>query len=393
MPSEVDQNTIRVLTPCASGAIAVIEIKGPQAAAAIHSICSAGAAHREQLPVALARVKVAGQTIDDVVVVQRGDDHSEIHCHGGVAVIESIVTVLAAALGSPGMARTVLEQWRARANEPIARTLWGFEMLARAATGGISQWASEKLARKPSHAWLIEIQRNAQWMLAASERLRAFISGDIRIALVGPPNAGKSSLANIWLGHRMSITSDQPGTTRDWIEKEVNLTSGRISMAAKLTDTAGVRTTEDGLERESIRRGLDEIVGADLILLIFDASEHTDSGHFHRVALAWAREHGLGEKLQSTPWILVGNKTDLLSDADRHVPTTFNQVYISARCGTGLDELHRLAIKLLGVPVELKYPVVLGAQQLQLMQLIREHHAEAARAILCTLGKMSADIF
>ena len=99
---------------------------------------------------------------------------------------------------------------------------------------------------------------------------------ETRVAIMGPPNAGKSTLANALLGRAVSITSEQAGTTRDWVDAQAVLVAGDGALAVHvpvvLVDTAGVRNTPDELERESIRRAHHQAAAADVLVLLLDGT-------------------------------------------------------------------------------------------------------------------------
>jgi small GTP-binding protein len=89
-----------------------------------------------------------------------------------------------------------------------------------------------------------------------------------RVAIIGTPNAGKSTLANQLFAQERSITADLPGTTRDWVGEIANLDG----LAVQLIDTPGIRETSDEIESEAIARSAGQIQKADLIVLVLDAS-------------------------------------------------------------------------------------------------------------------------
>jgi len=103
---------------------------------------------------------------------------------------------------------------------------------------------------------------------ASNEHASRLLRDGFQIALVGRPNAGKSSLLNALLGEERAIVTEIPGTTRDLIQGEVNLDGARIL----LTDTAGLRGTEDPVERIGVQRSEKAMRDADLILLVLDGS-------------------------------------------------------------------------------------------------------------------------
>lgn len=120
-----------------------------------------------------------------------------------------------------------------------------------------------------------KIQELCESLLKKSSRADALI-GRSKVVLFGEPNVGKSSLMNRLLGRDRSIISDVPGTTRDYISEDLNLSGIPI----RLVDTAGVRDTEDSIEKKGIEQSIREAENADIKLFLIDASEDRDWKEF-----------------------------------------------------------------------------------------------------------------
>ena len=173
---------------------------------------------------------------------------------------------------------------------------------------------------------LEEARAGLSALLATYERGR-YIAGGVPCVLVGRPNAGKSSLLNALVGYDRAIVTDVPGTTRDTVEARCRL--GGVVL--KLIDTAGLRDTEDKVERIGVERSRAAMEGAALILVLWDGSVppvEEDGALLERAA-------------KLAPTILVHTKADLPSapvpfvNLDPLPPT----VTVSAKTGQGLDEL------------------------------------------------------
>ena len=153
----------------------------------------------------------------------------------------------------------------------------------------------------------------------------------LRIAIIGPPNAGKSSLLNAILRTDRAIVTPIPGTRRDVLEETLNIRG----VPVRLLDTAGLRETTDLVEQEGVRRSRAAMEQADLLLVLLDGSVPLEPED--RVLMS----SGGDKKL-----VLVINKTDIpmgISPEDlqalRQTVTAEATVWISARTGAGLDDL------------------------------------------------------
>jgi tRNA modification GTPase len=162
----------------------------------------------------------------------------------------------------------------------------------------------------------------------ASARQGQLLREGIRVVIAGRPNAGKSSLLNALAGVDRAIVTDIAGTTRDVLHERITLAGLPIT----LTDTAGLRETDDVVEREGIRRAHREIEQADVLLLVYDLSVDDDP-----LTLA---EQFFAEQMTPQRLILIGNKCDLSGHSPaRQTHVEFRQVLLSARQGLGLPLL------------------------------------------------------
>ena len=142
---------------------------------------------------------------------------------------------------------------------------------------------------------LTDTQRAVEQLIASYEEGRIIREG-IKVAIIGRPNVGKSSLLNALLKLDRAIVSDQPGTTRDVIDESMNVRG----IPLRLLDTAGLRQTQDSIEGEGIRRTEDAIAEADVLLLVLDGADGiTDE------------DHAVYDTYGSRKHLLVMNKMDL----------------------------------------------------------------------------------
>ena len=153
-----------------------------------------------------------------------------------------------------------------------------------------------------------------------SFKLGNVIKNGVQVAIVGKPNAGKSTLLNALLNENRALVSDIPGTTRDTVEEYLNIQG----VLYKLIDTAGIRMqTEDSIEQMGIEKSREKIQEADIVIALFDASTHT----LEQIKV-WQNEIGVADdKL-----ILVGNKIDLASNPSTYHDPAFRHIlFISAK--------------------------------------------------------------
>jgi tRNA modification GTPase len=217
------------------------------------------------------------------------------------------------------------------------------------------------------------------------ERLR----DGIDVAIVGPPNAGKSSLLNRIARRDVAITSPVPGTTRDVIEVAIDLGGYPVVLA----DTAGLRDSADAIEQEGKRRAVQRAEQAEIRLFVFDIAQPADAAG----ASAWS---GAGT-------ILVANKIDLVpaGDTDLSPPALpVSALPISALTGEGIDKLLTLLSERVAQTYRIEAPVLTRARHRQALEeavaslrrsfsaALPELRAEDLRLALCSLGRITGAV-
>jgi tRNA modification GTPase len=161
-------------------------------------------------------------------------------------------------------------------------------------------------------------------ILKDSFQFGKILSRGLRLAIVGKPNVGKSSLFNRLLASERAIVTDIPGTTRDVLRESIDMDGIPISYV----DTAGIRETTDVVERIGMAKTLETVADADFILVVLDGSSGMDEN-----------DERILEKSSQIPHALVVNKTDLPQKLDTHALNGATRIHVSAKTGYGLEEL------------------------------------------------------
>jgi tRNA modification GTPase len=205
-------------------------------------------------------------------------------------------------------------------------------------------------------------------LLATADRGKVLREG-VRTVIYGAPNVGKSSLLNLLLGHERAIVSSRPGTTRDIIEETINLRG----LPIRLIDTAGVRESEDEIEREGMKRTHRELARADLALHIFDASQPPleQSGGF-----------GLETPQTGHAALAVFNKIDL---GEHPGWRAAEGVRISCATGEGIEALAEAIVESVagGVAAHRDWSLAINARHADCLRRARGY-VEAARGALAS---------
>jgi tRNA modification GTPase len=353
---------VAIATPAGSGGVGIVRLSGPRA----FDIAGATTGRRLQARVAhYARFMDAdGNVIDDGIALAfaapasyTGEDVVELQAHGSPAVLRELVArccTLGARMAQPGefseraylngkldlaqaeavadliaagdahaarAARRALDGEFSRQVDALAAALLAIRVHVEAAIDFADE-PIDTLGGAALRRDLDDAHARLSVLLHTAERGRRLRDG-LHAVIVGPPNAGKSSLLNALAGSERAIVTDIAGTTRDLLTETVRIDG----MELTLVDTAGLREGGDTIEREGMRRARDELQRADLAVVVVDARDPQ------------AGQAALGDALAQVPRrILVANKSDLLVPG-AVLPDGF--VAVSARTGAGLEDLHR----------------------------------------------------
>ena len=252
-------NSVTLLTPPGVGAIAVLRVCGPQSLPTLvkHFSKTLPAKNRT----AHGDLTADGRVLDDIVIARISDDAFDLNLHGGDWIVRGVIGLFVrqgfvVTTESPDASDSMLRR-EILAHLPRASTEAGVRLLL----------AQESLWNEVKASAGME---NVSSVLreALNGRTLHCLLNPARVAIVGPTNVGKSTLANQLFGTDRSITADIPGTTRDWVGELANVNG----LPVMLVDTPGIRATCDEIERAAIHASSKQIEQADLIVLVIDAT-------------------------------------------------------------------------------------------------------------------------
>lgn len=334
------QTISAIATAHGIGSIAIIRISGDKALSIAKKLTN-----REDFSPRYATLtnvyNIKQELIDEAIVIYfnapfsfTAEDVIEIQCHGGFIVAQSILKAtisLGARVANPGEfskraffnGRIDLSEAEAIAQLIEAKSEDAAKILALQMKGSLKEYI-EKIRDDIIHILaysevsidyaeedlpqdlvlqiqdkLHELKKSLDDTLVASKAREGLMQG-FKVAIIGKPNVGKSSLLNALLNYNRAIVSDIAGTTRDTIEEQVKIGTHLI----RIVDTAGIREASDEIERIGIERSLEAIEQSDIVVALFDSSREFDSEDSQIVTL-------LDSHAKSKKVIYVKNKVDL----------------------------------------------------------------------------------
>ncbi len=386
------ETIVALSTPEARSAIAVVRLSGDGAIAVADRVFRA----RNGKPLsshagytaALGDVISQGEILDEAVaLVMRepksytGEDVVEISCHGNPDVAAALVTACISAgarsAGHGEFTRRAFENGKLDLTqaEAVAELIEAEGDAARRAALRRRNGALGKRADEICEALALTAAQLAVWSdypeeedapaitaetmreeiaqqikaleaLAAGHRTGRMVQNGISVAIIGRPNVGKSTLLNRLTGQERAIVTDVAGTTRDVLEAPAEVGGVRL----RLLDTAGIRESEDIVERMGVERARKALTEADLVLLVLDGSSPLSEED--RMLLAAAADR---------PTVAVVNKSDL--PRERQEIPDLPRVSVSARTGEGFEELEKEIVRILGLSATQDADLIAGERQ------------------------------
>lgn len=374
----MEDTIVAISTAVANSGISIIRISGEDAFHIAGSLMKLSESEVEKIKTHTIRyghIYNDEEVIDEVLVsfmkapkTYTRENVVEINCHGGAFITKKVLeTVInkGARLAEPGeftkraflSGRIDLTQAEAVMDIIKADSEYAIKLASRRLSGGIGDKLKpikdeilsdmayiEAALDDPEHITLDgkseefkkHVLKNIDTLTTILENAKngKIIKEGIKTVIVGKPNVGKSSFLNYISGEEVAIVTDIPGTTRDAIFQSVSL--GDISL--NIVDTAGIRETDNEIEKIGIERAKEHLNGADLVLMIIDMSRPLSE-----------EDRKLLEIIKSKKSILLLNKTDLekaLNDEEYATFSNFNTVEISAKKKVGIEKLTELIKKM-----------------------------------------------
>ena len=393
-----DDTIVAIATAPGIGAIAVIRLSGTAAIVITDKLFpSKDLAAQPGHTLHFGGLHFEGKVIDEVVVSlyhaprsYTGEEVVEISCHGSPYIQAQIVEACVASgarMAKPGEftqraflnGKLDLTQAESVADLIASNTAASHQTAIQQMRGGFSrelQALREQLIRFSA---LIELEldfsqedvefadRTALYqlveaaLLEVSSLVRSFKAGNVikngvNTAIIGRPNAGKSTLLNTLLNENRAIVSDIAGTTRDTIEEVLNI--GGILF--RLIDTAGIRESSDLIESIGVAKSLEKMREAGIVVYLFDVAELSAAEVLAQVASFEA---------EGISYLLVGNKVDLLADATSKFSSIPGILFISAKEHSLVDALkERLVAAVMGGSINTENTIITNVRHYTALQ-------------------------
>lgn len=408
-----DDTIVALATPPGVGAIGVIRVSGKETFRVLDEMFPSKDLFKQQShTIHVGLLQYQGQLLDEVVLSlfkgprsYTGEDVIEISCHGSPFIQENIIRAITSKgvrLAKPGEftqraflnGKLDLTQAEAVADLIASNTEASRRAALHSMRGGFSsdlQQLREQLIRFSA---MIELELDfsqedvefadraalqtlvnqlalSTHQLIGSFQLGNVIKNGVQVAIIGKPNAGKSTLLNTLLNENRAIVSDIAGTTRDTIEEVLNVKG----ILFRLIDTAGIREhTHDVIESIGVEKSLEKMRSANIVLYLFDVNEITEAD-LQQVVNTFEKEQ--------IRYLLVGNKVDGQNTAAQQRFAAFTDtVFISAKEHTHIEHLKEaLVSKAIDGDIYAESTIVTNARHYEALQHLAKALADVQRGL------------
>ena len=397
-------NTIVALaTPQGIGAIGVIRVSGPNAISIVNQIFpSKDLAKQSSHTLHVGVLTYHGVALDEVVLSlfknpksYTGEDIVEISCHGSSYIQQQILQVLVelgARLAKPGeftqraflngkidlsqaesVADLIASNTEASKRTALQNMRGGFSMVLKDLREQLVQFSAlieleldfaqedVEFADRSKFEMLLKEASEKITLLLQSFKLGNVIKNGVQVAIIGKPNAGKSTLLNALLKENRAIVSEIPGTTRDTIEETINIDG----ILFRLIDTAGIREHASGIiEEMGIEKSIEKMRNADIVLYLFDVHE-TGKAELER----------LTANIELSRLLLIGNKSErtAIEDLQKKFEAVNDIIYISAKEQLQIDVLkNKLYTRVVDDKLLSSETIVTNARHVEALEKVRQ---------------------